>query len=182
MRSVQSQLKNESVQWMQGELRVRETVRHSHLWGARTPRVIRSSISQTPMTRTTVEDSVRDVLWLVGDLSMAPRGCARIHWHGGCQEEFSPRAWEGGRCRPGFLALGVGQLVIRTPWVALSVVSCVGPTMGTVKQPRVPMKLMESELADAATLVQSELTAAVNFVQNKSKDPSNVEQRDDGVQ
>ena len=66
------------------------------------------------------------VLWLVGYPSMASRDCARSCWYKGCQEEFSLRARDGGRCRPGSLALGVGQLsVIHTPWVAISVVSSV---------------------------------------------------------
>ena len=39
-------------------------------------------------------------------------------WHLGCQEEFRLREREGGRCRPGSLALGIGQLLmIRLPWV-----------------------------------------------------------------
>ena len=47
----------------------------------------------------------------------------------GCEEDFRLRASEGDRCRPGSLALGVGQLpVILTPWVAISVVSSVAPT------------------------------------------------------
>ena len=68
----------------------------------------------------------RDVVWsVVGFPSMASRCCASVHWHiGGCQEELRSRACEGGRCRPGSLA-------VRTPWVALSVVSSVDPTSST---------------------------------------------------
>ena len=46
----------------------------------------------------------------------------------------------GGRCRPGSLALGVGQMfVIHTPWVKISVVSnvkkiSVAPTLSTAHQ------------------------------------------------
>ena len=60
---------------------------------------------------------------------MASRSCGRIHWHIGCQEELRLRPREGGRCRPGTLALGVGQLpVICTTRVALSVAGSVDPT------------------------------------------------------
>ena len=55
--------------------------------------------------------------------------------HKACQEELRLVAWEGGRCRPGSLALRVGQLlVIQTPWVAISVVSSVAPTFSTAQQ------------------------------------------------
>ena len=57
---------------------------------------------QTSMTRATVKDStaglgqilVRGVFWLVGYPSMASRGCARIPWRMGCQEEFKARVFE----------------------------------------------------------------------------------------
>ena len=44
---------------------------------------------QTSMTRATVEDSTEA---LVPTLRTASRGCARVHWHMGCQEEFWLRA------------------------------------------------------------------------------------------
>ena len=44
------------------------------------------------------------------------------------------RALAGGRCRPGSLALEIGQLpVVRTPLVAISAVSSVDPTLSIVK-------------------------------------------------
>ena len=53
----------------------------------------------------------------------------------GCQEVPRPRASEGVRCRPGSLALRIGQLpVARTSWVAVGVVSSVDPILSTVKQ------------------------------------------------
>ena len=69
------------------------------------------------------------VFWLVGHPTMA------YHWHMGCQEECRLRAWEGGRCRPGSLALEVGQLLmIHTFWVAIRVVSSVDTTSSTAQQ------------------------------------------------
>ena len=51
-----------------------------------------------------------------------------------CTNSPGPRHEKGGRCRPGSLALGVGQLlVIRTPWVALSAESHVDLAWSTVK-------------------------------------------------
>ena len=68
--------------------------------------------------------SVRDILWLVGCLSKASQGCARVHWHIGCWEEFRLTVREGGRCRPGSLALGDGTTV------------CDSHTLSTAQQQR----------------------------------------------
>ena len=101
------------------------TVRHSSLWGARTPpplppppRVLRSSTANLDdrcdlwriARQVWAKPSVRGVLWLVGYPSMTSRGCARIQWYVGCQEVFRARAWEGYQCRHGSPALGVGPM------------------------------------------------------------------------
>ena len=87
---------------------------------------------QISMTRATVEDRTADLgqtlqtgCFLVGGSSFhGVSGLCMNSLAHGLPGGTQPRVREDGRCRPGSLALGVRQLlVIRTPWLALSVVS-----------------------------------------------------------
>ena len=67
--------------------------------------------------------SIRGVFWLDGSSLHNVSGAGMISLAPGLAGGIpGPGHEKDGRCRPGFLALGVGQLpAIRTPWVALRV-------------------------------------------------------------
>ena len=58
------------------------------------------------------------------------------HWNDvDCQEARRPRAGEGGRCRPGHIAVEVGHMPVLPH--AMGEASSVDPTLSTVKQKQV---------------------------------------------
>ena len=96
-------------------------MRHSFLWVARNPRVLWSSTSnlRRPVQQWRIArqvlatPSVRDVFWLVGGLSFHGR-LGTVHAFIGTQAartDSSPECMGHRRCRPGSLALAVGQLL-----------------------------------------------------------------------
>ena len=99
-------------------------MRQSHSWGARNPRVLRSSTSKLDdpcdsggqHRQVWANPSVRDFLWRLVTVNEFTGTWAARESSGSGHEACA-------RCRPGSLGLGGGQLpMIRTPWMALSVV------------------------------------------------------------
>ena len=103
------------------------TVRHSHLWGARNPRVLRSSTSNLDYPCDSGGQHGKSgpnppTFHGVSGLCMNP-------WHTDCQVEFKPRVLRS--CSWGRLSTCDPHA---TPWVALGAANSEDPTENTAKK------------------------------------------------